>query len=304
MSANQSNPLQPARVAIVLLNWNNAEDTLACIESLQNLTYRDFQIVVVDNCSLSSDYAVLTAGCTGKVILRQKRNRGFAGGCNVGIRWAVRNGFDYVWLLNNDTVVDPASVDELIQVMTDDPSVGMVGAVMYYWSDPERIQIAGGFIDPETSQGGMLGRNELDRGQFNGVRDVDYVSGGASLVRVKAIKEVGLLDERFFMYYEDTDWGLRMRARGWRVVTNSAAKVWHKDRASAGNKQQYFGQHGYLMFLYKNFPHHLPHALRLHARRHMRPHLQRREWKLLLADAKVYWKFISRLAFVKANLQL
>src|SRR5467141_3707913 len=84
------------RVAIVLLNWNSTEDTLACIESIRKLAYKTFQVVVVDNASRPTDHEALRSGCTDELILRQRRNRGFAGGCNVGIRWALRNGFDYV----------------------------------------------------------------------------------------------------------------------------------------------------------------------------------------------------------------
>ena len=122
-------------------------------------------------------------------------------------------------------------------------------------------------------------------------------------MRSAAIAEVGLMDERFFMYYEDTDWGIRMRESGWRVVTTGEAKSWHKDKASAGTKKPYFIQHGYFMFLYKNSRHRLGSALRLYASHQLRPHLTRRQWRLAWADAKVYWMFLTRLAFVKANLQ-
>jgi GT2 family glycosyltransferase len=291
------------RVAIVLLNWNNADDTLACVESLSRLRYRDFRIVIVDNFSRPSDYLELKSRCGDGLILRQKRNLGFAGGCNAGMRWALRNGFQYVWLLNCDTVVDSESLGELVRAMDGDRSIGVVGGIMYYWNEPERIQIAAGSIDPETGRGGVLGLDQLDIGQFSGIRDTDYVCGGTLLAKSAAIKEVGLLDERFFMYYEDTDWGVRMRQRGWRVVSTSAAKAWHKARASAGKKQPYFIQHGYFMFLYKNFPRYLPHALRLYARHHLRPNLESHEWRLAWADAKVYWKFLTRLAFVRPNLE-
>ena len=291
------------RVAIVLLNWNSTEDTLACLESIRKLTCKSFQVVVVDNASRPMEYEALRSGCSDELILRQRRNRGFAGGCNVGIRWALRNGFDYVWLVNNDTVVAPETLAELVHAMESDSRVGVAGGVIYYWHDPRRIQTAGGFIDPQTGRGGMLGLNELDTGQFRGVLDVDYVSGGMLLVRSEAIRNVGLLDERFFMYYEDTDWGLRMRKRNWRVITASTAKGWHKDKATAGNRKPYFIQHGYFMFLYKNFRRNLPHAMRIYARHYVRPHLERRQWRLAWADAQVYFKFISRLALVKPNLQ-
>lgn len=291
------------RVAIVLLNWNNSDDTLACVESLRKLNYREAQTIIVDNHSRGSDYGRLKSNCAAEILLRQKRNRGFAGGCNAGIRYALRHGFEYIWLLNNDTVVDAESLTELVRAVECDPRIGAVGGIMYYWNDPERIHIAGGVIDPETGRGGVLGLDELDTGQFNGLTDVDYVCGGTLLVTREAITDVGLMDERFFMYYEDTDWGVRMRSHGWRVVSTSGARVWHKVRASAGKKQPYFIQHGYLMFLYKNFPGRLPHALRLYARHYLRPHLERRQWRLACADANVYWKFLTRLAFVKANVE-
>ena len=295
-----SNP-RANRVAIVLINWNSSEDTLACIESIRKLNYETFQIVIVDNASRLSEYDALRSGCTDELILRQDRNRGFAGGCNVGIRWALANGFDYVWLLNNDTAVAADSLGELVRVMESDLHPGIVGGVMYHWSDPQRIQMAGGVIESDTGRGGGLGRDEIDVGQFQGVLDVDYVSGGMLLVNSAAIREVGLLDERFFMYYEDTDWGVRMRQQGWRVASTSAAKAWHKDKATAGEKKPYFLQLGYFMFLYKNSPRQLAHALRLYARHYLRPHLVRRQWRLAWADAMVYWKFLARLAFVRAR---
>jgi GT2 family glycosyltransferase len=205
--------------------------------------------------------------------------------------------------VNNDTVVAPETLAELVHAMESDPRVGVAGGVLYYWSDPTRIQMAGGFINGETGRGGMFGLNELDTGQFRGVRDVDYISGAMLMARSKAIRDVGLLDERFFMYYEDTDWGLRMGKGGWRVISVSSAKAWHKDKGSAGFRKPYYIQHGYFMFLYKNFRHNLPHAMRIYARHYVRPHLDRRQWKLVWADAKVYVKFISRLALVRANLQ-
>jgi len=296
-------PSATPRVAIVLLNWNSTADTLACIESIRNLTYKSFQVVVIDNSSRQAEYLTLKSRCINELILRQKRNLGFARGCNVGIRWALQNGFEYVWLLNNDTVIAPESLSELVRAMQSDPRIGIAGGMLYYWNDPERIQMAGGFIDSKTRRGGRLGLDELDAGQFRGAFDVDYVSGGMLLARSEAIREVGLLDERFFMYYEDTDWGVRMRARGWRVVTASRAKAWHKDKATAGNRKPYFIQHGYFMFLYKNFRRTLPHALRIYARHYVRPHLERRQWRLAWADAQVYLKFISRLALVRPNLQ-
>src|SRR5438094_8548169 len=108
------------------------------------------------------------------------------------------------------------------------------------------------------------------------------------LVRSEAVRKVGLLDERFFMYYEDTDWGNRMRERVWRVVATAAVRVWHKDKASAGAKKPYFLQNGYFMFLYKNFPDRLPRAMCMYARHYLRHHMESRQCRLAMAEAKVY----------------
>jgi GT2 family glycosyltransferase len=300
-SSTEPGPAQ--RVAIVLLNWNNTSDTVACVQSLGRLSYRNFKIVIVDNHSRPEVFRALQSELPSEVILRQKRNLGFAGGCNAGIRWALRNGFDYVWLLNNDAVVAPETLAELLLAAESDPRIGMAGGLVYYYNDPERIQMAGGRVDPVSGQGRMLGQDEWDQGQFRGINEVEYVSGAMLLIKRAALAQVGLLDERFFMYYEDTDWGVRMRASGWRVVTAAAAKCWHKDKSSAGTRKPYLIQHGYFMFLYKNSRRRLPQALRLYARHQLRPHLTRREWRLAWADVKVYLKFFARLAFVRANLQ-
>jgi len=288
-------------VAVVLLNWNKTFDTLACVDSVRSVKHPNFTIVIVDNHSRPAEYEKLKSGSKNSVILRQSRNRGFSGGCNAGIRWALRHGFQYVWLLNADTVVDPNSLSELVRAIESDPSIAIAGGVIYSSANPNQIQTAGGFIDPETQRGEMLVPDQV-ASEDRGIRDVDYVSGAMLLVRSEAVRKVGLLDERFFMYYEDTDWGIRMRERGWRVVATSAARIWHKDKESAGAKKPYFLQHGYFMFLYKNFPDHLPRAMRLYARHYLRPHVECRQWRLAWADAKVYLNLFSRLAFVRANI--
>jgi GT2 family glycosyltransferase len=291
------------RVAVVLLNWNNTEDTLECVSSLRLLNYPAYECVIVDNGSKKESLDMLLASAGPATILRNKRNLGFARGCNVGIRWALKQGFDYVWLLNSDTTVDADCLTELISIAEQDPKIGIVGSILYFSSEPTIIQSAGGLIDSATGRGTMLGLGEEDTGQYESVRDVDYVSGGVLMIKSRTIEDVGLLDGRFFMYYEDTDWGIRTKSEGWRVVVAPKAKIWHKDKASAGEKKPYFVQLGYFLFLYKNFPHLLPHALRLYARHYLRPHLERGQWRLAWSDMKVYLLFLSRLTLVRANLQ-
>src|SRR5438046_9242491 len=111
-------PQSNQTVALMLLNWNNTHDTLACVHSVRCVKHSNFTIVIVDNHSRPAEYEKLKSESEGAVILRQSRNRGFSGGCNAGIRWALRHGFQYVWLLNADTVVDPNSLAVLFSEVT------------------------------------------------------------------------------------------------------------------------------------------------------------------------------------------
>src|SRR5437867_8482056 len=167
-------------VAVVLLNWNNTCDTLACVDSARGVKHSNFTIVIVDNHSRPAEYEKLKSESEDTVILRQSRNRGFSGGCNAGIRWALRHGFQYVWLLNADTVVDPNSLAELVRAIESDPRIGIAGGVINSWSDPNRIQTVGGFIDPETQRGRMMDLDQVDPERC-GLQDVDYVSGAMLL---------------------------------------------------------------------------------------------------------------------------
>ena len=176
-------------VAVVLLNWNNTCDTLACVDSARGVKHSNFTIVIVDNHSRPAEHEKLKSESEGAVILRQSRNRGFSGGCNAGIRWALRHGFQYVWLLNADTVVDPNSLAELVRAIESDPRIAIAGGVIYSSANPDQIQMAGGFIDPKTQRGEMLVPDQI-ASEDCGIRDVDYVSGAMLLVRSEAVRKL------------------------------------------------------------------------------------------------------------------
>lgn len=214
------------RVAVVVLNWNGWQDTLACVASLQALTYGDFEILVVDNGSTDDSVAEIRSAYPDVTLLLSGANLGFGGGCNVGIRHALAQGADYVWLINSDATVAPAALTALVQVADSDPALGSVGSVLYEADQPDQIQLWGG------------GRVNLWLGRSNHCvvpGPISFISGASLLLRRAALEQVGLFDETlFFMYWEDTDLGFRLANAGWRLAVAEDSKVWHKQSASLG----------------------------------------------------------------------
>lgn len=216
------------RVAIIVLNWNRRADTMACLESLRALIYPDYEIVVVDNASSDGSAAAIRQQFPEVTLLENAANLGYAGGNNVGLRYALEQGADYAFLLNNDTVVDPGCLSALVAVAAADPAVGMAGPLIYYFDRPTVIWSAGGAIDWRRGTTRMIGLDEPDEGRWTEPRPVDFLTGCALLVKAETLRQIGLLDERFFAYYEDTEWGVRAVRAGYRLLLVPAAKVWHK----------------------------------------------------------------------------
>ncbi len=231
-----------APVAIVVLNWNNWPETLACVESCRRLTWPNVRIIVVENGSTDGSEERLRECCPDTEIIQTGANLGFAGGNNVGIRRALETGAAYVWLLNNDAVADPEALTALVEALTDDPAAAVAGSKIYFHDDPERIWFAGGIWRKGGLRLRQRGAYQLDRGQFDAPCAVGAVSGCSMLLRASAVGEIGLLDDGYFLYWEDTDWCARAGERGYRVLFVPSSRVWHKVSATvaARSRQQYY----------------------------------------------------------------
>jgi len=166
-------------------------------------------------------------------LLELGRNHGFAGGSNAGIEVALANGADYVWLLNNDTEPRPNALHEMVGVAEKDPEVGAVGSILLYSRNPSRVQGWGG--------GRVYFWLGICRHQRTptSVSRVDYLTGASVLLRAAALRDVGLLDDGYFMYWEDVDLSIRLRERGWKIAVASTAHVLHKESASFGQARAY-----------------------------------------------------------------
>lgn len=221
------------RVAVIVLNWNGREDTLACLASLAGAGDGDLAVVVVDNGSTDGSVAAIQQAFPQAHVIPTGANLGYAGGNNVGLRYALAHGYDYVLLLNNDTEVAGDFLSPLVEACERDPQIGVAGPKIYYHDRPNVLWSAGGTI--AWQEGGrtyMRGLEEIDQGQFDRCAEVDFMPGCALLVRSALLSEVGLLDERFGMYYEETEWCVRIARAGWRIVYVPESRVWHKVNAA------------------------------------------------------------------------
>jgi GT2 family glycosyltransferase len=211
-----------------VLNWNNVADTLRCLEALNVSDYPSFEVVVVDNESTDGSVAALRKRFPSLVILENEENLGYAGGNNVGIAYALELGVDYVMLLNDDTVLAPDALSELMAAALEHPQAGFLGPKILSLQDTSRILSAGGELDQKW-RSIHRGSGQCDHGQFDRLVTADWLSGCALLVSKEAISRVGPLDERFFAYYEDVDWCYRGGRAGFQALFVPQARVWHPD---------------------------------------------------------------------------
>ncbi len=225
------------RVFVIILNWNGLKDTLECLASLNQQTYPACEPVMVDNGSTDGSVAAIRAAFPHVTVLENGANLGFSEGNNIGIRHACASGADYVFLLNNDTTVEPRLIDTLVSVAESDERIGAVGPKILFAYSPELIWSAGGIVNFTETVARMRGYRRVDRGQFDRVEDVDYLPGCAIMMRRKAIEEVDLFDTAFSpAYFEDSDWCMRARNMGYRIVYVPIARVFHKVSASGGGE--------------------------------------------------------------------
>ena len=282
-----NNHFKEPAVAIIILNWNGWEDTIECIESLCNIHYSNFEIIIVDNASEDESINKIREYCKGKIkveslyfeynpsnkpmcvlelseddlknfklpptklnslynqktitILKNKKNYGFTEGNNIGMEYALKNlNPDYFLLLNNDTVVEPYFLNELIITASKSSEIGFVGPKIYFYEYDQKsniIQYAGAKQNIWRFKPGPIGFKEEDFGRFDANKQVDFIHGSCMLVKSEMTDEIGLFDKEYFTFREENDWCMSGYKKGWISVYAYKSTIWHKGGRSTNSRE-------------------------------------------------------------------
>ena len=221
------------KAAVIIVNWNGWQDTVACLDSCAGLEYANREIVVVDNGSTNDSVARIREAHPSVTLLETGANLGFAGGNNVGIRAAIDNGARYVWLLNNDTTVEPRALSALVEAVAADPDAGIAGSKITYFDHPDVLWYAGGEFTP-AGPVRHRGLDEPDTGQYDRLEETGFITGCSLLTTADVIERLGLLAEEYFLYWEEADFDWRVHAAGYKLLYVPGSVVRHKVARSLG----------------------------------------------------------------------
>ena len=228
------------KIAIILLNYKNYNDTVQCLESLNRICYTNYEVIVVDNDSRNESVDILKKWeCEQIHIIESGNNGGFAYGNNVGIRYALERNADYVLLLNNDTVVTPDFLNRMITSLGDGTNVGICTCRIMYNSEPDKVWYAGGRIDWSNQRAVHYDINQTTW-KTALTNSVTFASGCCMLISKSCIKNAGLLPEEYFMYYEDLDYCAMAMEKGYALRYVPDAVIYHCVSSAGGGDNSPF----------------------------------------------------------------
>ncbi|NLG71004.1 MAG: glycosyltransferase family 2 protein [Chloroflexi bacterium] len=247
-------------VYTVILNWNQPEYTLDCLASLLDSEYPALKVLVVDNGSTDGSPQLIRSRFPQVEVIENRENLGYSEGNNVGIRCALQQEADYIFLLNNDTVVDKKMLARLVEVAESDPQIGVVGPTMFYFDPADRVWGGENRIHwkkaaaERGSMGRSVSREELER---QPPHPADYIDSCAVLIKREVLEKIGLMDSDYFINFDDLDLNLRARRAGYRVVYVPSALMWHKVSAAMGLASPattYYMTRNTLLFFWRHAP--------------------------------------------------
>ena len=223
------------QIAIILLNYNGFEDTIECVNSLLDSSYKNYAVIIVDNDSPDQSGIKLKNAYeknTKIKVLLNKENNGFSAGNNVGITYALENDYDYILLLNNDTTVDCDFLQNLVKATSQSNVYTIYTCKIKYYYDKERIWFAGGDYSYIKGSTYHFGVTELDDGKFDASIDVGFICGCCMFMSRTVVEKIGLLPEEYFLYSEDLDYSLNARNNNIRLRYVPNAIIYHKVSSS------------------------------------------------------------------------
>jgi len=246
------------KVFIILVNYNGADDTIECINSIKKISYSNYEIIVVDNCSTDNSVSVLEnfsleADFT---LIKSDKNEGFSAGNNIGIKEVIKKDFDYILLLNNDTLVSPDFLDKLINGFDCSSKCGVTISKIYYEKDRDLLWYDGGSLSLKTARTKHWHYHQKDTYEVRQPQRVSFATGCCMCLSKKLIENVGFLDEDYFLYEEDADYCCRILAAGYDIYYIPDSVIYHKVSSSTGKSSplsQYYAVRNKYLLIRKNY---------------------------------------------------
>lgn len=248
-------PKQPL-VSIITLNWNNTDVTCAFLASIKNQnTYSNIEVIVVDNASSDDPTHAFLSIFPSLKFIKNDKNLGFSGGNNIGIKAA---SGEYFFIVNNDTEFTEGLIESLLEVFHAKSDAGIVCPKFHYYFDKGTIEYAGYRpVNIFTGRNGMIGSGEKDQGQYDTIKKTNYAHGGAMMVSGKAMEKVGLMPEQFFLYYEELDWSVKFKKKGYSIYFQPNALIYHKESMTTGKSsplKTFYLTRNRILFMRRNTP--------------------------------------------------
>jgi GT2 family glycosyltransferase len=245
-------------VSIITLNWNTTAVTCEFLSSIkQHNTYKNIEVIIVDNASNTDPTAAFVSVYPAAKIIRNTKNLGFSAGNNMGIKEATG---EFLFVVNNDTEVTPHLIESLLNVFKTHADAGIVCPKFHYYFNKGVIEYAGyKRVNIFTGRNGMIGNGEQDKGQYDRLSKTNYAHGGAMMVSKNAIEKVGLLPELFFLYYEELDWSVNFRKKGFTIYFQPEALIYHKESMTTGKTnplKTFYLTRNRILFMRRNMPIH------------------------------------------------
>lgn len=224
------------KVSIITVNYNQPDVTCALLRSIREQDYQDVEVIVVDNGSRENPEQAIRQAYPDVLFIRSEQNLGFAGGNNLACKQAKG---EYLFFVNNDAEIANGCIQALVSVFLTHPQAGLVSPLICYFPEPQwtksMIQYAGmSRVHPLTGRNQTIGNRSWDEGQYTGVRETAYAHGAAMMTTRQVLSSLGPMDDSFFLYYEELDWGERIRKAGYTIWISAAARVLHKESYTIG----------------------------------------------------------------------
>jgi GT2 family glycosyltransferase len=228
------------KISIIIPHMNGKEVLAECLHSIERVDYPNYDVIVVDNNSSDGSQTFVMDTFPNVQLIENKTNEGVAEGQNIGVRAALRSGADYVFIVNNDAILDRDILRELTNAIEQDKTIGVAGPILHSTEDMTRIGNAGGKIGWNTGNVRLLKVGAINK-SLPKIEDVDYVN--FFFADPSVLQNVGLFNKRYFAYWEDVDLCLRVKKAGYRVVRVSTAKVWHKSKSTSKKLSGFYEYH-------------------------------------------------------------